>query len=83
MALSNLQPHCYHEIVELFASGATPEKILNFRPSPETQERVRELLSRNKDGSLSTEELAELEHFSDLEHFLRLVKARARTYIHS
>jgi hypothetical protein len=36
------------------------------------------LIEREKEGSLSPEEKAELDHFMDLEHILRMAKARAR-----
>ncbi len=71
----------YEEIVDLFARGTTPAKILAFRPSRECRERVHYLLSRNKTGELTAEESAELERFGELEHLMQLVKARAHLYI--
>jgi hypothetical protein len=47
------QQTSYDEIVDFFARGPSPEEILSFRPSPETQERVRELLERNSAGELT------------------------------
>jgi hypothetical protein len=35
------------------------------------------LIEREKEGSLSPEEKAELDRFMDLEHILRMAKARA------
>jgi hypothetical protein len=49
----------YDEIVE----GTPPSKVLAFRPSRKTQERVRYLLDRNKTGELTDEEAAELDRF--------------------
>jgi hypothetical protein len=71
----------YDEIVDLFARGASPEEIVSFRPSPETQEHVRELLERNSAGELTEDEAAELECFGQLEHLMQLVKIRAHKYI--
>jgi len=70
----------YDEIVDLFARGTTSADILAFRPSKQAQERVRDLLERNKAGELSEAEAAELERFSELEHLMQLVKARAHLY---
>jgi hypothetical protein len=70
----------YDEIVDLFARGTTSAAILAFRPSQQTQERVRYLLARNKQGALTEEEAAELERFGELEHLMQLVKARAHLY---
>ncbi len=72
------QSKAYDEIIELFANGSSPEKIVSFRPSKESQARVTELLRKNRTGKLSPEEEAELDEFGLLEHLMRLVKARAR-----
>ena|GEM_PF-408533 len=71
----------YDEIVDLFARGASPEEILSFRPSPETQNRVRELLERNSADELTGDEATELERFAELEHLMQLIKVRAHAYI--
>jgi len=68
----------YFEIIEFIAAGTTPEAVAQFRPSPEAQLRVADLVEREKEGSLSSEEKAELDHFLELEHILRMAKARAR-----
>ncbi len=70
----------YDEVIDLFARGTSPAQILAFRPSQETQERVRYLLERSKAGLLTEEEAAELERFGELEHLMQLVKARAHLY---
>lgn len=49
----------YDEILDLFARGASAPEIPAFRPSVETQDRVRELLERNAADEL-TEDEAEL-----------------------
>ena len=72
---------CYDEIVDLFAGGASAAEILAFRPSNETLQRVRELLERNAAGELTEEESAELECFGEVEHFMQLIKIRARDYL--
>jgi len=71
----------YDEIVDLFARGASPAEILAFRPSNETQARVRELLERNAADELTEEEAAELECFGEVEHFMQLIKIRVREYL--
>jgi len=72
----------YDEIVDLFARTSSAE-VLAFRPSAESQERVRYLLDRNKSGELTEDEAAELDRFGELEHLMQLVKARAQVYIGS
>jgi hypothetical protein len=68
----------YFEIIDFIAAGTTPDAVVRFRPSPDAQRRVAELIDREKDGLLSPEEKAELDHFLELEHILRMAKARAR-----
>ena len=70
----------YDEIVDLFARTSSAE-VLAFRPSVESQERVRYLLERNEGGELSDDEAAELERFGEIEHLMQLVKARAQVYM--
>jgi hypothetical protein len=71
----------YDEIVDLFARGSSPADVLAFRPSPETEERVRYLLARNQEGKLTAEEAHELERLGQVEHFMQLVKARAKLHL--
>ena len=68
----------YLEIIDFIAGGTTPEAVAQFHPSPEAQRRVAELIEREKEASLSPEEKAELNHFIELEHILRMAKASAR-----
>ena len=68
----------YLEIIDFIAAGTTPEAVVDFRPSPEAQQRLAALIEREKADSLSPEEKAELDHFMELEHILRMAKARAR-----
>ena len=68
----------YEEVVEFIAAGTTPGKVIAFRPSDAARERVGALLEGNRQGTLSADEAAELEHFVQVEHLMRLAKARAR-----
>ena len=70
----------FDEIVE-FLAGHTPERVVNFHPSEETQKRVEDLLTRKRDDSLSPEEKSELDQYLMLEHIIRLAKARALKYL--
>jgi hypothetical protein len=68
----------YLELVDFVAGGTTPEDVANFHPSPEAQRRVGELIERERESTLTPEESAELAHFLELEHILRMAKAKAR-----
>jgi len=71
----------YEEVIDFIAAGTTPQNVIAFRPSDAAQERLEELISREKEGSLSSEEKYELDHYLQLEHLMRLAKARARDFI--
>ncbi len=65
-------------IIDFIAAGTTPEAVVHFRPSAQAQQRVSELIEREKESGLSPDEKAELDHFMELEHILRVAKAKAR-----
>jgi len=68
----------YEEVIDFIASGPSPTAVVSFRPSSEASERVATLIEREKTDGLSPEEKAELDHYMELEHIMRLAKARAR-----
>jgi hypothetical protein len=68
----------YEEVIELIASGSSPSKVIAFRPSAAAKERVADLVSREKTEGLSADEASELDHYLQLEHIMRLAKARAQ-----
>ena len=70
----------YEEIVDFIAAGTTPLMVAEFEPSQATKDRVAELLHREKTTGLSPEDTSELDHYLQLEHLMRLAKARARSY---
>lgn len=71
----------YDELVEFIASGTKPETVVEFRPSDQTKARVSQLIEQEKQGQISAEERSELEHYLQLEHLMRLAKAKARQYL--
>ncbi|MFP5285362.1 MAG: hypothetical protein ACLGI9_06465 [Thermoanaerobaculia bacterium] len=74
-------PKAYEEVIDLIASGSRPETVVAFRPSEEARARVADLIAREKTGTLTADEVSELEHYLQLEHIMRLAKARARQYL--
>ena len=53
---------------------------LAFHPSDSVQQRVADLVERSKEGSISAEDLSELEEYLQLEHIMIMAKARARQH---
>lgn len=67
----------YEEIIEFIASR-NPREVIDFKPSEPASQRAWLLVEQQKDASLSAEEQDELQHYLELEHLMRLAKARAR-----
>ncbi|HAZ45706.1 MAG TPA: hypothetical protein DDW76_01120 [Cyanobacteria bacterium UBA11369] len=59
----------------------TPLDIWNFKVSETAQNRLRELLDRNREGSLSENETAELDSYEELDRLMRMLKIRAYSKI--
>ena len=68
----------YEEVLDFMASGPSTGRLADFQATPETQARVEWLIRKEKNDGLTPEEKAELDDFMQLEHLMRLVKARAR-----
>ena len=62
------------EIINMLAQAPN---ILEFNPSEIARGRVWELVDREKQGVLTDDEKYELEHYAQIEHLMRLVKAHA------
>jgi hypothetical protein len=71
----------YEEVIDFIAAGTTPTRVANFEASPLVKERVADLILREKTTGLSPDEKSELDHYMELEHIIRLAKARARQYL--
>lgn len=71
----------YEEIIEFIAAGTTPHGVVAFQPSEATRTRVADLIYKEKTSGLSDAEVAELTHYMQLEHLMRLAKARARRHL--
>ncbi|MEP6755096.1 MAG: hypothetical protein ABJA67_06325 [Chthonomonadales bacterium] len=72
--LQKLMP-ASEEIINMLAQAPN---ILEFNPSEIARDRVWELVAREKQGVLTEDEKYELEHYAQIEHLMRLVKAHAR-----
>ena len=67
----------YEEVIDFIAAGNSPDTLIAFRPSEAARARVLDLVSHEKSGSLTPEETSELEHYLQVEHIMRLARARA------
>lgn len=66
----------YDEIASFFARGPSSEEIAAFHLSPQTIERVRDLLEKSSAGTLSADEQEELDEVGHLNRMLLLIRSR-------
>ena len=71
----------YEEIVDFIAAGSSPDTVAIFCASDAARQRVADLIAAEKAGSLSPDDAAELSNYLQLEHIMRLAKARARQHL--
>jgi len=67
----------WREIVSFVARGPKPEEIVEFHASEAAQARLRELLDRSKEGTLTEAERSELDEMRHLDHLVTSIKAAA------
>ena len=66
----------YDDLLDLLAESADAERVLAFRLSAAKQERLDALLDKNREGTLTAAETAELDAYERFEHVVRLLKIR-------
>jgi hypothetical protein len=81
LALSLHQPalpaELYRNILTFLASAPTAAQIADFTPPPEAVARLQTLLERERAGSLTAYERAELDELEHIEHLVILLKSGA------
>lgn len=74
---SAIPAEVYRYILEFLAQSPSPQEIVDFKLAPATQERIRELLEKNRERELTAEESAELDNYERLNRFVRKFKLQA------
>ncbi|MBI2925630.1 MAG: hypothetical protein HYY24_07995 [Verrucomicrobia bacterium] len=69
------------ELIEFLGGGPGPREILAFRPCQDSVQRASELLDRNRDGTLTPDERAELDEIAAWNRVFALIKAQARLHL--
>ena len=67
----------YDEMLDFLVSGPTPEQLVAHKISEPMQNRLRELMDKNREGGLTEAENAELDVFESVEDLMGLLKAKA------
>jgi hypothetical protein len=71
-------PILFDEVVDFLASGPDSAAIIAFQPSEMLKQRLSYLLERNRQDILSAEERSELDEFTRMNHFMNMLRVRAR-----
>lgn len=77
--LTRQSPPVYQEMLDFLAARPSQQQIIDFRISADAQERLEELVDRNREESLSHDEHTELETYLQFSHLLARLKANARS----
>lgn len=83
MMTLDLQQSIFSELADFITSQPTLEDIIAYHISPSQQERIDDLLDRNREGMLSSEERQEMETYLIISHVMSLAKAKARLKLQS
>ena len=65
------------EVMAFLLSSPTPEQIIEFKVSESAQQRLRYLLDGNRNGTLTPDEIEELDVATNVNHFMMRLKAEA------
>ena len=74
--MTNFAP-IYDDFLDYLIEKATPTEILAFQPSAKALERAEILLDRSSEGTLTTDERAELDQMLQMDRLVSVLKARA------
>ena len=72
-------PPVYQEMVDFLISSQTLEQVIAFKISASAQERLEELLYKNREEELTQDERTELETYLQLSHLVTQLKVRAHS----
>ena len=68
----------YREITDFLATNPSPEQIVTFKISSVAQERLDDLLDKNREEELTADETAELDAYLQARDLMILLKANAQ-----
>lgn len=64
-------------IISFITSFPSPQEVLSFKPSEESEDRLTDLLYAQSARDLTVEEHRELDYFMVVEHIMRMAKLEA------
>ncbi|MEL6152335.1 MAG: hypothetical protein AAFU54_25850 [Chloroflexota bacterium] len=73
----------FDEILDFLASSPTAEELVNYQPPQALQERLSELMEKNRADRLSADEKTELDEFLRVNRFMSRLRLKARQHLDS
>ena len=67
----------FEALIEHLLKTASPQQMLDFFPSEEADEHVRDLLEANNAGTLTSDDRQELERMLQVNRLITIMKAKA------
>jgi hypothetical protein len=80
---STIDSCVYTEVLDFLVARPTAEQIVRFKASTKSQVRLRQLLDKNRETSLTDAESAELDTYEQLDHLMMLLKAHAHAQMNN
>jgi hypothetical protein len=77
MAATRLHPF-YDTLFGYLVEKATPEEILAFQHSEDQRSHITDLLDKQDEGTLTADEMAEMETLWEVELFIMALQTKAR-----
>ena len=77
---SSVRP-IHQEIIDFLAAGPTAGEIIDFKISESAQQRLEDLLDKNREAELTPEEKAEVDQYLEYRQMMILLKASARRVV--
>jgi len=74
----NVERPMFDTILDFLTESPSPEQIVAYNPTEALQNRLSELLAKNKQVSLTLEEQEELEEYLRMNRFMNRLKIKAR-----
>lgn len=81
LSLSAISMPFYETILDFLAQGPSVKELVQFRAPAEVQDRFEELLQKNQEGLLSSNDTEELERYIQIERMMSLIKAKAYRHL--
>lgn len=73
----------YQEIIDFLAASPTLEEVVDFKIADSAQERLDDLLDKNREAELTPEERTELDRYLQYRHVMILLKASAQRVVNA